>query len=316
VTGATGFVGGHLCGLLHSSGHEVIGTKRSSADSAGMVDYDLRSTGDVGGNVDWGPILEGVDYVVHLAARVHVMKDVEKDPLAAFRKVNVKGTETLLRHEGMRDVKRVIYVSTVKVYGDETREGPFSSADDMSPSDPYATSKLEAEHLVEEIGACAGFETTIIRPPLVYGPGVGGNFVRLLGMVDKGIPLPLGLIKNSRSLVSVDNLCDLIRECLTNQSASGKQFLVSDNSDVSTPDLIRLIASTMSRPARLIPVPPAILRLAAKLVGRSAEASRLIGSLQVDIDEAMRVLNWKPPVSLADGIRSTVTWYEEQKANG
>jgi len=209
----------------------------------------------------------------------------------------------------------VIYVSTVKVFGDETREEPFSSADDTSPSDPYAMSKLEAEHLVEEIGARAGFETTIIRPPLVYGPGVGGNFVRLLRMVDKGIPLPFGLINNSRSLVSVDNLCDLIRECLTNPSASGRQFLVSDNSDVSTPELLRQIASAMSRPARLLPFPATILQLAAKLLGRSAEASRLIGSLQVDIDETMRVLNWRPPVSLADGIRSTVAWYEEQKAN-
>lgn len=315
VTGANGFVGSHLSKLLANIGYHVIGATRSVVNEQPSADFELRTVGDIGDDVDWGPVIDGVDYIVHLAARVHVMRDVEKDPLAAFRKVNVKGTENLLRHEAMRDVKRVIYLSTVKVYGDETREEPFSSADSTSPSDPYAKSKLEAEHLVEEIGASAGFETTIIRPPLVYGPGVGGNFVRLLELIDKGIPLPFGLINNSRSLVSVQNLCDLIRECLTNQSASNKRLLVSDNADVSTPELARLIASAMCRQPRLLPVPAALVRFAARLVGRSAEAARLIDSLQVDIDETMQALDWKPPASLPDGIRFTVKWYEEQKVN-
>jgi UDP-glucose 4-epimerase len=243
------------------------------------------------------------------------MRDAEKDPLVAFRQVNVGGTEQILRHEGMRGVRRFVYLSSVKARGEATTDVPFSASDRLMPLDPYGQSKLEAEQLVQAIGTEIGIETVIIRPPLVYGPGVGGNFVRLLGAVDKGVPLPFGLIENFRSLVSVQNLCDLIGECLANTAASGKRFLVSDNEDVSTPDLIRLIASSMSRPARLVPVPVAVLTVAAKLLGQSGEMSRLIGSLQVDIEETMQTLNWKPPVSLADGIQSTVTWYQEQKAS-
>ena len=168
----------------------------------------------------------------------------------------------------MRGVRRFVYLSSVKVHGEETTDAPFSASDRLMPVDPYGQSKLEAEKLVETIGAELGIETVIIRPPLVYGPGVGGNFVRLLRMVDKGIPLPFGRIENSRSLVGVHNLCDLIRECLTNSAASGKRFLVSDNEDVSTPELIRLIARSMSRPARLLPVPVPMLTLAAKMLGQ------------------------------------------------
>lgn len=315
VTGATGLVGRNLCKLLVSIGYEVIGTTRSRISDSESLDFELRTIGDIGDDVDWGPILDGIDYVVHLAARVHVMRDAEKDPLAAFRRVNVRGTEQMLRHEGMRGVRRFVYLSSVKVHGEEMTDAPFSASDRLMPVDPYGQSKLEAEQQVEAVGTELGIETVIIRPPLVYGPGVGGNFVRLLEIVDKGIPLPFGWIENSRSLVSVDNLCDLIRECLANCAASGKRFLVSDDNDVSTPDLIRLIAASMSRPARLVPVPVPILTLAAKLLGQSGEMSRLIGSLQVDIEETMRTLNWRPPVSLADGIHSTVTWYQAQKAD-
>jgi len=315
VTGATGFVGRHLCNSLAALGYGVVGTTRSTVSDSASENYELRTIGDIGDDADWGAILEGVDYVVHLAARVHVMRDVERDPLAKFRRVNVRGTEQLLRSEGMRKVKRVVYVSTIKVHGDLTGVKPFSSSDSPSPSDPYAISKLEAESLVQEIGAEVGFDTTVIRPPLVYGPGVGGNFVRLLNMIGKGIPLPFALVKNSRSLVSVQNLNDLIRECLTNPSAAGERFLVSDDQDVSTPELLRVIAMAMSRQAHLLPVPSAILSFAAKLLGRSTEVSRLLGSLQVDIEATKRTLDWQPPVSMTDGIQSTVAWYQEQLTN-
>jgi len=315
ITGATGFVGRYLCDFLASLGYGVIGTTRSRTSDSASSNYELRTIGDIGDDLDWGSILEGIDYVVHLAARVHVMQDVEKDPLAEFRRINVRGTEQMLRHKGMRNVRRFVYLSSVKVHGEETTDAPFSASDRLMPVDPYGQSKLEAEQLVEAIGTELGIETVIIRPPLVYGPGVGGNFVRLLRMVHKGIPLPFGHIENSRSFVSVQNLCDLIGECLANSAASRKRFLVSDNNDVSTPELIRLIATSMSRPTRLVPVPASILRLGAKLIGRPAEASRLIDSLQVDIEDTMQTLDWKPPLTLADGIQSTVTWYEEQEAD-
>ena len=312
VTGATGFVGRHLCRLLASLGHDVVGTTRTSANLAKVDGYKLMTIADLGEEIDWGPLLEGADYVIHLAARVHVMQERDKDPLAAFRRVNVNGTEQLLRHEHMRDVKRVIFVSSIKVHGDETVTKPFSATDTPAPPDPYGISKFEAEELVEKIGAETGFETVIIRPPLVYGPGVGGNFARLLKLIDKGIPLPFGLVRNTRSLVSVDNLCDLIRECLGNESAPGKRFLVSDNSDLSTPELVRKIAAAMGRPSRLLPVPVFLMRMGASLLGRGAEVSRLTGSLQVDIDATMKSLHWSPPVSVIEGIASTVNWYQEQ----
>ena len=312
VTGATGFVGSHLCKLLASLGHEVVGTTRSNAIETEVDGYKLTTIADIGDEIEWGPLLEGTNYVIHLAARAHVMREFEHDPLAAFRRVNVRGTEQLLRHERMRDVQRVIYVSTVKVHGDETITKPFLATDTPAPPDPYAVSKFEAENLVEAIGAEAGFETVIIRPPLVYGPGVGGNFARLLKLVDKGIPLPFGLVRNARSLVSVNNLCDLIRECLGNASAAGKRLLVSDNADLSTPELLRHIAAAMGRPSRQFPVPVLPMRIAASLLGRATDVSRLTGSLQLDIGTTLKTLDWTPPVSVKEGIAGTVAWYQEQ----
>ena len=312
VTGATGFVGRHLCKLLASSEYQVVGTRRSSAKKNESTDYDLVSVGDIGDEVVWEPVLDGVDYVVHLAARVHVMRETADDPLADFRRVNVAGTERLLRSCGRQGVKRFILISTTKVHGESTNEEPFAANSDTKPVDPYAQSKLEAERTVEEIGRDTGFETTIIRPPLVYGPGVGGNFARLATMVRRGIPMPFGKIENLRSLVFVQNLCDLILECLINPGAVGERFLVSDNDDVSTPELVRQLAAAMSRPARLLPIPVPALKSAAVLVGRSAEVSRLTESLQLDISHTMSRLDWTPPFSMQQGIESTVRWYEEQ----
>jgi len=316
VTGGAGFIGRHLCQRLSNVGHAVVGTSRSS-----VIEYDtdthiIRSVSDLGPKTNWGPLLEGMDCVVHLAARVHVMKDIHPDPLAAFRQVNVEGTERLLRQVAECGVKRFVFLSSIKVHGDVNFGAPFRAADTLMPADPYGQSKLEAEVLVRKAGEELGIETVIIRPPLVYGAGVGGNFFRMLQVVERGYPLPFGRVNNKRSLVSVNNLCDLIRKCIDSPAAVGGKFLVSDSSDISTADLIRLIANSMGKPSRLVPVPMSVLRVAAGLLGRRDDAARLLSSLQVDIDETMRVLNWRPPVSLADGIRSTVTWYEEQKANG
>lgn len=314
VTGATGFVGRHLCELLSRHGHAVVAAARSLPPDHKDPGYEVRAVADIGGDVDWEPLLDGVGSVVHLAARVHVMKEQARDPLTAFRRINVDGTKRLLQSAGMRRVRRFVFVSSIKVHGDATFAAPFTANDELAAADPYAQSKREAERALEEIGGEIGLETVIIRPPLVYGPGVGGNFFRLMQMVDKGIPMPFAGIDNRRSLVYVENLCDLIRECLVNPSAPGNRLLVSDNADVSTPQLIRLIGASMNKKPRLFPMPAVLLGLAAKLAGRSAEVSRLIGSLQVDVAETMRMLDWRPPVSMNDGIRSTVTWYEEQKA--
>lgn len=315
VTGASGFVGSHLCRRLVSQGYDVIGTRRDGHTAAADRGVTTRIIGDIGDDVDWDPILDSVDYIVHLAARVHVMRDEAKDPLEAFRRVNVGGTERLLSSSGMRGVKHVVFLSSIKVLGEQTTDHCFSSTDQPRPNDPYGQSKFEAEELVEKKGHEVGFRTTIIRPPLIYGAGVGGNFLRLMKMVDKGYPLPFGSVSNLRSLVGIENLCDLIGECLSNPSSSGRRFLVSDNKDVSTPDLVRHIARSMSRPARLLRLPQGLLGLVASVLAKSDEMSRLTGSLQVDISDTMRSLDWNPPVAFEDGIDAAVSWYMNRRSD-
>ncbi len=313
VTGATGFVGRHLCGLLRSHGFNVLGAARSAPED--NFGHPVVVVGDIGDAVDWGAALDGVDAVVHLAARVHVMKETESDPLAEFRRVNVEGTRQLLDSDRMSSVERFVYLSTIKVHGESSVGQRMHIEDQPDPVDPYAASKLEAEDLIAAKARERGFEYTIIRPPLVYGPGVGGNFLRLMKLVDSGVPLPLGSVRNSRSLVGVSNLCDLIRECLLNPNAAGKTYLVSDDEDVSTGDLVREMAAALSRKPRLMPVSPAILLALAKLAGRSAEVSRLVDSLRVDVSPTLEDLGWKPPISLREGIESAVTWYKGQQDN-
>lgn len=312
ITGATGFVGHHLCKLLSSLDYDVVGTTRRDPSSVPNPGFELKMLPDLSDGSGWKHAFQDVDYVVHLAARVHVMKETEMDPLEAFRRVNVEGTRRLLRNLSAQGVEKLVYLSSIKVHGEATTGRAWTASDVVTPVDPYARSKFEAEQLIRESGVRNGFETVIIRPPLVYGPGVGGNILRLLKVVDKGIPLPLGRVDNLRSMVSVQNLCDLIRECLSNPAAAGRLLLVSDASDISTPDLVRMIASAMSKPARLMPISPSILSFLGKLTGRSAEVERLTASLQVDVGETLRLLDWRPPVSVDEGIRDTVRWYQEQ----
>lgn len=310
ITGATGFVGRHLCHALSGGPFSVRGTTRSSISRSGAMNGSgLHVVPDIGAKTDWSPVLESVTHVVHLAARVHVMSEGSSDPLAEFRRVNVAGTERLLNQSCGQGIRRFIFVSSVKVHGESTNESPFRASHKLQPADPYSQSKCEAERLVEDAGRQGHLETVIIRPPLVYGPGVGGNFLRLLGLIQKGYPLPFAQIQNQRSLVSVTNLCDLICSCLSNPAAPGRAFLVSDNSDTSTANLVRLIARAMGRPARLWPVPKYALTGISQLLGKRREAMRLFESLQIDVADTMKTLDWAPPVSLEDGIRATVSWY-------
>ena len=282
VTGATGFVGRRLVDAL----------------GAQATTLSVRSARDT-----WAESLRHRKYVVHLAARVHVMHDTEADPLAEFRKSNVDSTLALATQAAQSGVKRFIFISSVKVNGESTRPGhPFRADDTPAPQDPYGISKMEAEAGLRAIAKATGMEVVIIRPPLVYGPGVKANFASMVQWLQRGVPLPLGAIHNRRSLVALDNLVDLIITCLDHPAAANQTFLVSDGEDVSTTELLQRMGVALGRPARLLPVPQRMLELGAALVDKQAVAQRLFSSLQVDMGPTCALLGWKPPVSLADGL--------------
>jgi len=238
------------------------------------------------------------------AARVHIMNDLSADPLAEFRQVNVAGTVALARQAVQAGVRRFVFISTVKVNGESTLPGqPFTADDVPNPSDPYSVSKLEAEEGLRRISRESGLETVIIRPVLVYGPGVKANFLAMMRWMKRGVPLPLGAIHTRRSLVALDNLVDLIMTCVRHPLAANQIFLVSDGEDLSTTALLRRVARSLDRPARLVPVPPRLLGFVASLLGKGDMAQRLCGSLQVDIDKTKALLDWAPPVSVDEGLR-------------
>jgi len=307
VTGATGFVGGAVVQKLASEGRRapVAGCRRSVSVPEGV---EQAVTPPLGADADWSGGLQGVEAVVHLAARVNVIDEPEADPLEAFRRVNVEGTLRLARQAAEAGVRRFVFVSSVKVNGEETPTGQlFREADAPAPEDPYGVSKREAEDGLRALSAETGLEVVIIRPPLVYGPGVGANFGSLLRWVHKGVPLPLGAVtQNRRSLVALDNLVDLIVTCLDHPAAAGETFLVADGEDVSTAGLLRKVGDALERPARLVPVPVWMLRAAPAALGKREMARRLLGSLQVDASKAREVLGWVPPVSLDEGLRRAV----------
>ncbi|MDD5226635.1 MAG: SDR family oxidoreductase [Candidatus Omnitrophica bacterium] len=308
VTGANGFIGGHLCRVLETSGFNVVRAVRNSQE--GMV-----AVGDVNKTTDWSNALRGVDAVVHLAARAHVMNDDVVDPLAEYRVINVDGTMNLARQAAQAGVKRFIFISSIKVNGESTQPGlPFTANDSPAPIDAYGISKWEAEQALQSITKESRMEIVIIRPPLVYGPGVGANFLRLLKLAGSGLPLPLGSIKNLRSLIYVGNLCDMISKCLTHPAASGETFLVADDQDISISMLLRMLAAAQNKKAWLLPMPESILRLAGRLTGRSAEIERLCCSLQLDISHTKQMLEWTPPFTIDEGIRETVKAYVSDPA--
>ena len=318
ITGADGFVGRALAVYMSTQKHQMIAAVRKPhpefARLAEQNKWMLVSVGDIGPETDWQAALDGVEAIVHLAARVHIMHDIAIDPLAQFRMVNVRGTERLAHMAASAGVRRFIFLSSIKVNGEGTPLGqPFTETDSPNPQDAYALSKWEAEQALMKISRETGLEVVILRPPLVYGPEVKANFLRLMQWVAWGVPLPFGATRNRRSLIYIGNLVSAIDACLTHPSAANQTFLVSDGEDVSTSDLIRGLAGEMGRKARLISLPPALLSAVAKMIRKGQEAERLLSSLQVDSSRIRRTLNWQPPYTLQAGIRQTVDWYNRDR---
>ena len=265
---------------------------------------------DLGATTSWGPVLDGCQAVVHTAARVHVMRDRARDPLSEYRRVNVDGTVRLAEQAKSAGVRRFVFLSTIKVLGERTDSGhPFTSADAPNPGDAYAVSKAEAEAALLKMGQRQAFEVAIIRPVLVYGPGVKGNFRQLLALMHRGIPLPFGSVSNSRSFVALANLVDLIHRCIEHPGAANSVFLVRDPEDLSTTELLRRIARALGRRARLVPFPTPLLRAAAGAVGMGTVAQRLLDSLQVDDAPTRALLSWTPPHSVDEELRRTAAWF-------
>ncbi len=310
VTGANGFIGQALCKGMASNGWHVRGTVRSIEQAASLpAGVEVVQIESIGPDTDWSDALAGVDTVVHLAARVHVMNDTAAEPIAVFRQVNVAGTERLARIAATNGVKRFIFLSTVKVNGKETENRQFTERDIPNPHDDYSTSKWEAEQALHNISDATGLEIVILRLPLVYGQGVKANFLRLLDLVARRIPLPLAHVNNRRSLIYLGNLTDAIVTCIIHPKAAGQTYMVSDGQDVSTPELIRMIAKAMGKKARLFPCPAPLLKMIGKIAGKSSEVERLTGSLQIDSAKIRKTLNWTPPFTIEEGICKTVQWY-------
>ncbi len=305
VTGAGGFLGsGLLPALTAIPGLSVRGAIRQRRPD--VPDVELDACPELAPAADWRRALSSVDVVIHLAARVHVMRDRAADPLAEFRRVNVQGTLSLARQAAAAGVRRFVLMSSIKVNGEHTAVGrPFTAADAPRPHGPYAQSKLEAEIGLQRLATDTGMQFVIVRPPLVYGPGVGANFQSMMRWVSRGVPLPLGAIRNQRSLVALDNLVDLLVLCVDHAGAANRVLLVADGEDLSTPQLLERLGRALGRPARLVNVPPAILGLGARLLGRRDVFLRLCDSLQVDTTDTRERLSWCPPVSVDAALRRT-----------
>lgn len=296
VTGVSGFVGAPLAAHLAAAGHQVTGAARRP----GATEV---AAPELGPEADWRSALAGAEAVVHCAARAHVMDDRAADPLAVFRRVNRDGTLRLAEQAAAAGIRRFVFLSSIKVNGEATTQRPFRAEDAPAPLDPYGIAKAEAEDGLRRLAARTGLELAIIRPPLVHGPGAKGNLATLLGVLHRGLPLPLASVDNRRSLIGVHNLAELARLCLEHPAAAGQTWLAADGPAISTPDLIRALAAAIGRPARLLPCPPALLRLLARLGGRQAMVERLLGSLVVDDSPARTRLGWVPPVPFPEGLR-------------
>ena len=306
VTGANGFVGRALCAALGLQGHLVCSATRTLPDRPQTLSF---AVGNIGPQTDWSAAVAECDAVVHLAAHAHVMRRQAGDAAGAFHRVNVEGSENFARQAARAGVRRFVFLSSVKVNGEASAERPFVESDPVMPRDAYGVSKAEAEKRLRTISTETGMEVVVVRPPLVYGPGVKANFLSLLRAVDSGVPLPLSSISNLRSLVYVGNLVDALGTSLEHQAAANRTFFVSDDHDVSTPQLIREIAFALGKKPMLFPFPPALLRGAGLLTRRKEQVARLTGSLQVDVSSIKTMLDWQPPFSLQQGLAQTVSWY-------
>lgn len=309
VTGATGFVGRALSLELVRRECDIYCAVRSRSKAVGLPGQ-VVEVGEIDRETNWDRALVDVSTVIHLGARVHVMRETAEDSLAAFREVNVEGTKKLARVAADKGVRRLVYVSSIGINGSKTEDKPFTEANTVAPYNPYTISKYEAERSLLEISDRTGIEFVILRPPLVYGPGNPGNFLRLLKLVQFGFPLPLGSVKNHRSMIYLGNLVDALIVCAQHSGAAGKTYLVSDGRDVSTPQLIRDLARLMNKPAKLWPTPPALLRLVGRIAGKAAEVERLIGSLVIDSSKIHHELGWVPPYSTEQGLTETVRWFK------
>jgi UDP-glucose 4-epimerase len=316
VTGATGFVGRALVANLLAAGHSIVAALRSKS----LLPPELRGVERVAFDLQDPASLDpdafaDVDCVVHCAARVHVMTQSAADA-DRFRQSNTVATESLARAAAKAGVRRFIFLSSVKVNGERTEGAPFTESDRPRPVDFYAQSKLEAELALWRIADAMGLEVVAVRCPLVYGPHASANFLRLVSLVERNWPLPLSLVNNRRSLVGIGNLCSLLEALIDAPALKSRVVMVSDGQDLSLPELIRLIASAMQKPARLFPMPVAILKAAALLTGMKPEVSRLCDSLTVDISGTRSALDWSPPMTVAAGIQATVEWYVRQIERG
>ena len=314
LTGASGFVGRCLLNELLEAEHQVTAVLRRQADGVDPR-TSVQVIDDFARSLNWGALLNGQEVVVHCAARVHVMHDTSTDPLVESRKVNVEGTLNLARQAAAAGVRRFIFISSIKVNGEDTPVGaPYLADAQPGPADPYGISKMEAEQGLRALATETGMEVVIIRPVLVYGPGVKANFLRMMRWLHKGVPLPFGAIHNRRSLVALDNLVDLIVTCIDHPAAANQTFLVSDGEDLSTSELLCRMGNALGKPARLLPVPSRLLEAGAAMLGKQALAQRLCGSLQVDISKTRELLNWTPPVSVDEALRKTAKHFLEQHA--
>lgn len=312
VTGADGFVGRALCAALAASGRPA----RRAVRAARSAFPDTVAVGDIGPGTDWRAALEGVACVVHLAARAHVLRESTADSLAEYRRVNVAGTRVLAEQAARAGVQRLVFLSSVKVHGEESPDRPFTERDLPHPADAYGVSKWEAERALRAIERETGLEVVVLRPPLVYGPGVRGNFLRLLRLIARGVPLPLASVRNRRSLIYVGNLADAILAACAAPQAAGGTYLVSDGEAISTPDLARAIARALGVASRLFALPPRLLEIAARTAGRGEEARRLLGSLEVDAALIGRELGFVPRYGLAQGLAETARWFRSVGAAG
>ena len=305
VTGASGWIGSALMTRLIEDGYDTLGAVRDAT----RPNHHYHTIDEIDASTDWSAPLHNVDYVVHLAARVHVMKEYSNDPLNEFRRTNVEGTLNLAQQAAAAGVCRFVFMSSVKVNGETTAPGkPFYADDVPAPTDPYGVSKAEAEYKLLQLGQTTSMEIVIIRPPLVYGPNAKGNFADLLRWVSRGIPLPLGsLTENRRSLISMDNLLDLTIICLSHPAARNKIFLASDDEDVSTVELLQKVATVSGQAISLYQIPMFILRLMARVCGKSNQLQRLSESLQVDISETKTSLDWRPQQTLMRGLIKAVS---------